>query len=80
LVLDICNLTLDLINKLSISSIWPLIWSILVPLFMRLFQFAPWFWISSIKPLIDHQTSISIQLSPWFDQINSQNCTLTLEP
>jgi hypothetical protein len=55
------------INKLSISSIWPMIWSISVPMFTRLFQFGPWFWISSIKFLIVHQTSIFMQLSPWFD-------------
>jgi len=52
------------INKLSISSIWPMIWSISVPIFTHLFQFGPWFWISSIKFLIVHQTSIFMQLSP----------------
>jgi len=36
------------------------------------FDFGPWFRISSIKSLIGHQTSIFMQLSPWFDQINSQ--------
>jgi hypothetical protein len=33
----------QLINKLSISLIQPLIWSISAPLFTRLFQFDPWF-------------------------------------
>jgi hypothetical protein len=37
-----------------------------------LFHYGPWFWISSIEFLIGHQTSIYMQLSPWFDQINSQ--------
>jgi hypothetical protein len=36
------------------------------------FHLDPWFQISSIKSLIDHQTLIFIQLSPWFDQINPQ--------
>jgi hypothetical protein len=36
------------------------------------FDFGPWFRISSIKSLIGHQTSIFMQLSPWFDQINSE--------
>jgi len=36
------------------------------------FHFGPWFRISSIKSLIGHQTSIFMQLSPWFDKINSQ--------
>ena len=36
-----------------------------------LFHYGPWFWISSIESLIGHQTSICMQLSPWFDQINS---------
>jgi hypothetical protein len=29
-----------------------------------LLHFGPWFWISSIKFLIGHQTSIFMQLSP----------------
>jgi hypothetical protein len=62
----------QLINKLLISSIWPLIRLITAPLFTCLFQFGPWFRISSIKFLIDNQTSIFMQLSPLFDQINSQ--------
>jgi hypothetical protein len=61
----------QLINKLQIPSIWSLIQSIPVPLFMRLLQFDPWFWIYAMKSLIGHQTSIFMQLSPWFDQINS---------
>ena len=53
----------QLINKLSISSIWLLIRSISTFIFTCLFQFGPWFWISSIKSLIVHQTSIFMQLS-----------------
>jgi len=41
------------------------------PRFQRLFQFGPWFWIYLIKSSIGHYTSIFMQLSPWFDQINS---------
>ena len=41
------------------------------PSICALFHYGPWFWISSIKSLIGHQTSICMQLSPWFDQINS---------
>jgi hypothetical protein len=51
-------------------SIWLLVRSILAPIFMCLFQFSPWFWISPIKSLIVHQTSIFTQLSPWYNQIN----------
>jgi hypothetical protein len=36
------------------------------------FHFGNWFWISSIRSLIGHQTSIVMQLSPRFDQINSK--------
>ena len=44
------------------------------------FHFGPWFQISSIKSLIGRQTSIFMQLSPWYDQINSKkNYNLTLE-
>jgi hypothetical protein len=35
-------------------------------------HFGPWSWISSIKSLFSHQTSIFMQLSPWFNQINSK--------
>jgi hypothetical protein len=42
------------------------------PSICALFNFGPWFWISSIKSLIGHQTSIFMQLSPRFDQINSK--------
>jgi hypothetical protein len=42
------------------------------------FHFGPWFRISSIKSPIDHQTSIFMQLSPWFDQINSKK--LSFDP
>jgi hypothetical protein len=48
----------QLINKLLISSIWLLIWLFSALIFMCIFQFGPWFWISSIKLLIAHQTSI----------------------
>ena len=54
----------SLINKLLISSIQSLIQSILAPLFTCHFQFGSWFQISSIKSLIDYQTSIIMQLSP----------------
>jgi hypothetical protein len=40
--------------------------------FARIFHFGHWSRISSIKSLIGYQTSICMQLSPWFDQINSQ--------
>jgi hypothetical protein len=61
----------QLINKLPSSSIWPLIRLISVLLCTHLFRFGRWFQIFSIKSLIGHQTSIFMQLSPWFDQINS---------
>jgi hypothetical protein len=32
--------------------------------FARVLHFGPWSWISSIKSLIGHQTSIFMQLSP----------------
>ena len=54
----------SLINKLLISSIQSLIQSILAPLFTCHFHFGSWFQISSIKSLIDYQTSIIMQLSP----------------
>jgi hypothetical protein len=44
----------QLINKLLISSIWPLILLITAPIFTRLFQFGPWFRIFLIKSLIGH--------------------------
>jgi hypothetical protein len=77
--LEYMQLDPQLINKLSISSIQSLIRLIPVLLFTRLFQFGPWFQISSIKSLIGHQTSIFMQLNPRFDQINSKNYNLTPE-
>ena len=76
LVLNLCILTLNWTTNFFIWSIWPLIWSISTPIFMCLFQFDHWFWISSIKSLIVHQTSIFMQLDPWFDQINSYKNTI----
>jgi len=67
------------INKLLISSIWPLIWLLIAPLFTRLFQFGPWFHISSIKSLIGHQTSIFMQLSPDLTKSTLKNNNLTPE-
>jgi len=34
------------------------------PSIFALFHYGPWFWISSIKSLIGHQTSIYMQLNP----------------
>jgi hypothetical protein len=53
----------QLTNKLLISSIWLMIWLISAAIFTRLFKFDLWFWISSIKSLIVHQTLIFMQLS-----------------
>jgi hypothetical protein len=60
------------INKLPISSIWPLIRLITAPLFTPFFQFGSWFLTYSIKSLIGHRTSTFMQLNLIFDQINSQ--------
>jgi hypothetical protein len=71
LVLDLCNLTLNWLINFQFLQFDP--WFVnSIPLYTRLFKFDPWFWISSIKSLIGHQTSIFMQWSPWFDQINSQ--------
>jgi len=53
----------QLTNKLLISLIWLMIWLISAAIFIRLFKFDLWFWISSIKSLIVHQTLIFMQLS-----------------
>ena len=71
LVFDLCTWTLNWLSHIQFSLIWPMIWSISAPTITRLFQLGLWFWISSMKSLIIHQTLIFMQLSPWFDQINS---------
>jgi len=71
LVFDLCTWTLNWPSHIQFSLIWPMIWSISAPTITRLFQLGLWFWISSMKSLIIHQTLIFMQLSPWFDQINS---------